>query len=167
MTLKNPSEARDAWKHYDERAQANDNEEQEDGNSTGAQGEQDDSNEGTGDGDEDAQDGVDQYQPASGDEGSFCPNSVEYCRRGRERAEASGGTILTGMVLVNPGDPLVPVNGPRLIFDPQDLVINPDPAVAESAGGTSRNTRFQMIIPVLVNPPGPNDPGAMPRIENK
>lgn len=111
----------------------------------------------TGDGDQEKPGKLDQYQPAEGGAGSFCPLTIEICRRGLEKALASFHQVRVGMVRVNPGDPDdAPPSAPRLVFDPEDLVINPDPNAASPREGRSP-ARFRMDIPVWVNPPGPSE----------
>lgn len=112
--------------------------------------------EDTGGGEEDP--GVDQYQPADGGGGTFCPLVVEVCRRGLEEAIESAQVVKVGIVYVNPGDPDdQPESGQRLVIDPEDLVINPDPNSAIRDSSMLNPNGFRMEIPVWVNPPGPNE----------
>lgn len=108
---------------------------------------------------EDAGEGedVDQFQPPDGAGGTFCPLTVEICRRGFEEALASGQKLLVGMVLVNPGDPDDQPAASRLVYDTKDLVINPDPERTRRRDSATDPRRFRMDIPVWVNPPGPGE----------
>ena len=108
--------------------------------------------------DDDGQGGkVDKYQPADGTgAGSFCPLMLEFCRRALKEAEEKRSNLLLGAVLVNPGDPDVQPRGSRLVYDPEDLVINP--ASPQSRGRAPGRIQFRARIPVLINPPGPDEP---------
>lgn len=120
-----------------------------------AGGEEQGGGEGDGNGsDED----LDQYQPAEGGEGTFCPLILEHCRRALEEMGESREEILVGTVLVNPGDPDDQPKGSRLVYDPENLVINPDPETSRGEARRLGSRRFWMSIPVWVNPPGPNEP---------
>lgn len=93
------------------------------------------------------------YRPADGD-GVFCPLAVEVCRRYMQEALDSRDEVLVGVVLVNPADPNVQPDAPRLVIDPQGLVINPDPNTVHA--NTARNpSTFRMALPVAVLPPRP------------
>lgn len=93
------------------------------------------------------------YQPADG-AGTLCPLAVEVCRRQMQRALDSRDQALVGAVFVNPGDPEEQPDAPRLVFDPEGLVINPDPNVA-AANSARDPSSFRMVLPVLVLPPRP------------
>jgi len=100
--------------------------------------------------------GVDQYQPADGMEGStFCPLTLDVCRREMEKLARQGEDILLGAILINPAEPDVMPEAPRLAFDTETLVINPDPTVTES-DQVREPPQFQMRLPVWVLPPRPN-----------
>lgn len=93
------------------------------------------------------------YQPADGG-GVLCPLAVEICRRQMQDALDSRGEALVGAVFVNPGDPDDQPEAARLVFDPQGLVINPDPNVAAANSARDPST-FRMVLPVHVLPPRP------------
>jgi hypothetical protein len=98
---------------------------------------------------------IDKYQPSEGEPGTYCPMTLDICRRELDRALKSGEQVLAGMVFVNPGDPDVQPDAPRLIYDPEDLVTNP--AISAAARkSTFTAGRYRMALPVLVLPPRPN-----------
>ncbi|WP_411817936.1 hypothetical protein [Hyphococcus sp. DH-69] len=99
---------------------------------------------------------IEGYQPADGTAGVFCPMTVEICRREYNRAISSREKVFAGMIFVNPGDPDDQPKGPRLVYDPEDLAINP--YFSSGAGSKKLNPgQFRMVLPVLVNPPGPDE----------
>ena len=113
-------------------------------------------NEGAEDVDTPADDpAIDKFQPADG-EGSYCPLVFEICRRQMEQALAAGDDIFTGMVLINPAEPDVQPVAPRLIIDPRDLVMDPS-GKRRNRAPRNRQAFSQAVLPVWVNPPGPND----------
>lgn len=98
---------------------------------------------------------LDQYQPADGT-GTFCPMTVEVCRRQIEQALADGEQVLVGGVYVNPAEPNVQPEASSMVYDPQELVINPSP---EAWRGRQKfdPSRYSIRLPVWVNPPGPDE----------
>ncbi len=99
---------------------------------------------------------LDKFQPADGMEGgTFCPLTLDICRREMAKALDSGEDVVAGIILVNPAEPDVMPEAPRLAFDTETLVINPDPTVTDT--NQVREPRaFRMQLPVWVLPPRPN-----------
>jgi len=109
----------------------------------------------SGSGDAPAEDpAIDQYQPADG-EGTFCPMTVEVCRRQMKKALEDGENVLVGGVFINPARQDDTPKASRLVFDPEDLVINPSPEASRQRQPYTGT--FLMVLPVWVNPPGPNE----------
>ena len=101
------------------------------------------------------------YQPSDG-AGVFCPLAVEVCRRGMDEVLESGDDVLVGVVFVNPGDPDDLPEGTRLVFDPEGLVINPDPTTTVGRDSARDPSGFKMALPVWVLPPAPDEEGPDP-----
>lgn len=103
---------------------------------------------------------VDKYQPADGEtQGTLCPLVFWQCREAAEKLVEEGGDpyrLIEGFALFNPGpeEENGEVKGPRLVFDPQTLVINPE---AVSNQGDQPPEAFRFELPVVVLPPKPNN----------
>lgn len=157
-TTENPSQAEQARQNQPPRQPGPFDPPQEDnGNGDDSGGADDDSSADDSIADEGSTDDPTSESLPRDDVGSFCPLTIEICRRALEEALASQKDVLIGMIHINPGDPdLHQANAPRLIYDPQGLVINPDPN-ATSGGIGGPPPRFDMGVTGLVNPPGPGE----------
>lgn len=113
-----------------------------------------DAGENSGDGEK-----LDKYQPADGSSANFCPLTLDICRRAVENLIKDQQKVKTGWLIINPGEPDDQPEGQRLYFDPESLVINPafDTDGSRRIDPSTIQKRIRMIIPIHVNPPGPNE----------
>jgi hypothetical protein len=101
--------------------------------------------------------GVTGYQPTDGGV-VMCPLYLEYCRRvANDILEgANPDRIKLGFLRINPAQEDDYTDSPRLNYDPNDFVVNPNPNAGTNRGGeVVPHTQFN--IPVLINPPGPDE----------
>ncbi|MBX2799203.1 MAG: hypothetical protein KTR31_16130 [Myxococcales bacterium] len=93
-------------------------------------------------------------QPAEDVDAGICPLIIPRCAFLFREMQRAGHSYATGWIRVNPENWSDGPEGYRLDVDPGQLVVNPDPTVAE-AKESAELPPMTLDIPVWVNPPGP------------